>query len=177
MAVFGDWRGLSCRSAGLELDISKVYYWHGKAHGLKGLLGGTHGHLSFFDDRWFTVEITDEETLEYQDCEIIYRNTNEYQKRGVFISTRQPDQLWFGNKVTIVDNCYQNLRLLTVIDACDRYPQWEFDMVRRNCNTFVSFMIYWLGLDLKKPFISVGFKSLAYWQNMEIVDFPGLLKT
>lgn len=165
MAVFGDWRGLSCASAGVKLDPQRVYYWHSRTHGLKGRLGGTHGHISFYDQQWYTVEITDEETLEYQCCEIAYRGTEEYQSRAAFISTRLPDQQWFGNPATVVSTCYDRLTLDQVAQACELYPITEFNLLRRNCNTFVSYLIYKLDLNLNKPMIAVGYKSRNYWKN------------
>lgn len=167
MALFGDWRGLNCESAGLVLDTSRVYYWHSRTHGIKALFGGTHGHISFWDQRWYTVEITDQETLEYQNCEIAHRGTEEYQRRAAFISTRRPDQQWFGNPATVVSTCQDKLTLDQVTQACKLYPIAEFDLVSRNCNTFVSYLIYKLDLNLKRPAIAVGYKSRNYWKKAE----------
>jgi len=167
MAVFGDWRGLSTASAGMTLDPRRVYYWHSRTHGFKGLIGGTHGHISFYDGRWLTVEITDQETLEYQDCEIVHRTTSEYQTRGAFISTRRPDQQWFGNTTRVVSSCYDALTVEQVSRVCDNYPFKEFDLVTRNCNTLVSYLIYNLDLALSRPWISIGYKSRNYWKNFK----------
>jgi len=172
MAILGDWRGLNCASPGLDLDPDCVYYWHSRAHGLKGILGGTHGHISFYDGRWYTVEITDEETLEYQDCEIVHRTTDQYQVRAAFISTRRPDQYWFGNKTTAVSECYSRLKIADVIEACDQYPYKSFDMIFRNCNTFVSFLIFYLNLNLERPLVSVGYRSQNFWmQNYKLPTY------
>jgi hypothetical protein len=42
--------------------------------------------------------------------------------------------------------------------ACMEYPRDEFNLLTWNCNTFTSFMLKKLGIDIKPPLLAIGAK-------------------
>lgn len=172
--IFKDWRLCDIsQDLNLILDTDKSYYLHAKAWHLKGWLGGTHSFFACYDQlrtTWFVAEITDRETLDVQGHNAIYSGTSDYYERAPYITNRLYNTKWFGNKVKIVDSCpavdFSDLLYIT-----KSYPIKEFDLLKNNCNTFLSYIIWKLNLPLKRPIRSIGFKSTQWWNKNYGISF------
>jgi hypothetical protein len=164
--MFKDWRLLDQSSIGLKFDKNYIYYVHSRAWALKGWLGGTHSWFVFYNDnKWLVLELTDRETIEVQNANILYAWDN--QEHSPTISDRIPDAKWFGSSPVIVGSALNDLTYRNVVDICRNYPIKEFKLLTHNCNTFVSYIIYKLGLDIKRPLRSIGFKNKEFWKHYE----------
>ena len=167
---FKDWRECSQDPITLRLDLGEIHYIHAKAWHLKGYLGGTHSWLTFWDEKrkqWLVLELNDKETLEVQGGEIIYDGslTSDITERAPFITTRNPTHQWFGGNPKIIDRCYLPFQLDHIIKIISSYPLRDFKLISQNCNTFTSYVIWKLNLDLKRPFRSVGFRNKEWWEE------------
>jgi hypothetical protein len=165
---FKDWRECDQSRIQMKLDKSKFYYIQAQAWALKGYLGGTHSYCVFWDKEWLVVELSDEETLSYQGGRVLYNGApyNDITHRAPVISTRPYNAKWFGNTPYIVDSCKSTISYSDVLYACKKYPFTEFKLLTQNCNTFTSFLINELKLDLKRPLRSMGFKNKNWWNNV-----------
>ena len=166
--LFKDWRLLSTETVPLPFVKGRIYYLHARAWALKGYLGGTHSWSTFWSpehNKWLVVELTDEETISYQNAKILFTRSTSTDKteHSPIISTREPNQRWFGCEPYIVDSSLQNFTYDDIVKACREYPIDEFIMIKRNCNTFSSYLNWKLGLNLKRPFRSVGYRPAAWW--------------
>lgn len=163
--IFKDWR--ECRQdpvPSLVLNRSYFYYLHAQAWHLKGYLGGTHSYCAFYHDHnWMVVELTDIETLTVQRAKIIYKGTDTH-AHAPFISTRPYNARWFGHRPKIVDYCH-SIDYDKIINAVESYPIKKFRLLETNCNTFVSYLIAALNLNLRRPIRSVGFKNKYWWRD------------
>jgi hypothetical protein len=169
MTFFKDWRECSQDLIPLELDTDRLYYIQAKAWHFKGYIGGTHSWTTFFSpehNSWLVSEYTERETLAYQDGKIIYdgNDTIDDTKHAPYITTRSYNAQWFGGNPYIVDSC-QKMSYNEVLKACKEFPYSEFRLLDLNCNTFTSYLHWKLGLDLNRPFRSVGYKNKDWWQS------------
>jgi hypothetical protein len=171
MQLFKDWRECDIsEDPGLILDKTKSYYLHAKAWHFKGYIGGTHSWFACYNTQhknWLVAEVTDQETLDVQQCRTIYsgaKDITNIEERAAFISDRLYNGQWFGNKVHVVDSCpavdYSDL-----LYSVKKYPIEKFELLNYNCNTFLSYLIWDLQLDLKRPIRSVGFKNTQWWNR------------
>lgn len=165
---FKDWR--ICDQTPIEMNLKKenIYYIHAKAWHIKGFLGGTHSYFTFYHlDKWLVVELTDMETLGYQNASILFgpRNLEDQTIRRPYISNRKYNAKWFGNVPKIVGFSKCNVSYEEIVNACKEYKITDFSLLRRNCNTFASYVLYKLNLDIKKPLISIGFKNKNWWME------------
>lgn len=161
---FTDWKLLPRDSVGLELDVTRLYYLHARAWHLKGYIGGTHSWITFYSDQhrnWLVIELTDRETLDVQDCNILYSGTDTLE-HAPFITDRVKDGRWFGAAPRVVDSC-QTIEFERLKTACQEYPIDKFFLATRNCNTFTSYLIWKLALDLARPLRSIGFRNKKWW--------------
>jgi hypothetical protein len=166
---FKDWRLLDQSSVGLSLHKDYLYYIHSRAWALKGWLGGTHSWIAFYsNDQWLVLELTDRETIEVQNANLLYAWSDVgYQEHSPTISNRIPDAKWFGSTPIIVASTLNNFKYEEIVTICKNYPVKEFKLVTQNCNTFISYVIYKLGLKIKKPLRSFGFKNKFYWTSVD----------
>lgn len=163
---FQDWR--VCDTSVVHMDLNKdyLYYFHAKAWGFKGLIGGTHSWMTFWSSghqKWLVIEITDAETIHVQDAEVVYSHSSAWQEQAVFISDRSPLQRWFGATPKIIARQRHYYNLEDFKSIVDQYPIKKFVLYTRNCNTFSSYLIAKLNLNFSRPFRSVGFRSRKWW--------------
>lgn len=162
---FKDWKQCDQSIVGMAgLNLDRFYYMQAQAWHLKGYLGGTHSYCTFFhDNKWMVVEMTDIETLTVQNAEVIYQKTDgaDY---APFISNRSYNAKWFGHVPYVVDIC-ATPTYDEIAHACDNYPINKFKILTSNCNTFTSYLISTLKLDLRRPLRSVGFKNARWWKK------------
>lgn len=165
---FKDWRTCSQNLIPLTLDKNRFYYIQAQAWALKGYIGGTHSYSAFWseDHRSFLIaEYSDAETVSYQTSQVIYDgNYNQRTEHTPFITARPYNAQWFGKNPYIVDSC-PTVEYYKVLYACKEYPLSGFDIIRKNCNTFTSYLHWKLELDLKRPIRSVGYKSKRWWNK------------
>ena len=163
---FKNWRQCSQDIVPLDVDKSRMYYVQAQAWHLKGYLGGTHSWLTLWSEEnqsWIVIELSDEETMSYQDGKVLYSENST--SHTPFMSTRSYNAQWFGHNPYIVDNCIANVPINRIVEAMKEYPIKEFNILNRNCNTFTSYMIWKLNLRLRRPFKSIGFKNVMWWQK------------
>lgn len=163
---FGEWKLMPQASVGLSLDPTKLYYLHARAWHFKGYIGGTHSWITFYSrlhDDWLVVELTDRETLGVQDCTILFSGTDQA-VHAPFITNRVKDAQWFGTIPRVVDCCLTR-NFEDFQSACLEYPIREFRLATRNCNTFTSYLIWRLELNLERPLRSIGFKNKKWWDR------------
>lgn len=165
--LFKDWRQCDQSPVLMNLDKSRFYYIQSRAWALKGYLGGTHSYCAFWDQQWLVVELTERETLEYQDGRILYDGnvTPDDTVHAPYITTRSYNSKWFGSTPYIVDSCVSTVDYHSVLSACKQYPLTEFKLLYQNCNTFTSFLISKLNLPLSRPLRSVGFRNKKWWKH------------
>jgi hypothetical protein len=165
---FKDWRECSQDLIPMDLDEDALYYMQARAWHIKGYLGGTHSWTTFYsksDKAWMVAEYTDRETLSYQGGEIIYDGNptlNDF-KHAPYIATRPCNAQWFGADPYIVDVC-KSPSYETILKACQEFPYNEFRLLDLNCNTFTSYLHWKLGLHLRQPLRSIGYKNKDWWQ-------------
>lgn len=163
---FKNWRQCSQDIVPLDVDKSRMYYVQAQAWHLKGYLGGTHSWLTLWskeNQSWIVIELSDEETMSYQDGKVLYSENST--SHTPIMSTRSYNAQWFGHNPYIVDNCIANVPINRIVEAMKEYPIKEFNILNRNCNTFTSYMIWKLNLRLRRPFKSIGFKNVMWWQK------------
>jgi hypothetical protein len=168
---FKHWKLCDQNLIPLEFDKDFLYYVHAKAWHLKGYLGGTHSYITFWSKQhseWLVVEMTDPETVSYQNCQTHYSGvvTDDITEHAPMITNRLPNARWFGNNPLIVGKCsIGHLSYKDIEQACKEYPLKRFDILTQNCNTFTSYLIWKLRLELDRPFRSVGFKNRMWWST------------
>lgn len=172
--LFKDWRICDQSLVPLELSTTGIHYIYARAWHLKGYLGGKHSYITLWSEEhknYITVEYTDRETLEVQGANILYGGTDKYHEHSTFISIRPPNARWFGNDPKIYycsgnpGAWHHKLGYLDFMKACDDYPfkNKEFDLLTNNCNTFTSYLIHALKLDMDAPFFSIGSRPRHWW--------------
>ena len=162
---FKDWRVCSQEvHTSIVLDPTQFYYLQAQAWHLKGYLGGTHSYCAFYDKEWLVVELTDLETVAVQQAGIIYKGTDGYE-HAPFITNRPYNARWFGHTPYIVDSC-SAVESSLIFEAVKNYPNKKFNVLHYNCNTFTSYLIATLGLNLKRPLRSVGFRNKSQWAKL-----------
>lgn len=170
MTIFQDWRILDQSPVGLYFDKRYIYYIHSRAWALKGWLGGTHSWFTFWSEiheRWLVLELTDTETINVQNASIYWiRDNVEYREHSPVISNRINDAKWFGSIPTIVGKAKLQVLYSDIERACAMYPHTQFDLIGHNCNTFASYILYKLNLEIPRPLRSIGFKNSRYWEKI-----------
>jgi hypothetical protein len=166
---FKDWRECSQDLIPITLDKSRLYYMQARAWNFKGYIGGTHSWTTFFSkehNAWLVVEYTERETLSFQDGRTIYDGnvTIDDTKHAPYIASRSYNAQWFGADPYIVDSCL-SVTYSEMLKACTEFPYTEFDILHLNCNTFTSYLHWKLGLPLKRPLRSVGYKNKDWWES------------
>jgi hypothetical protein len=168
---FKDWRLLDQSPVDLLIEKEYVYYIHSRAWALKGLLGGTHSWIAFWSsehNEWLVIELSDQETVEVQKGNIYWiRDSASYQEHSPIISNRIPNAKWFGTTPAIVGKCKNNISYKEFINVCKTYPIQNFRLIDQNCNTFTSFLISELQLNIRQPLQSIGFRSNRYWKKIK----------
>jgi len=169
--MFRDWRHCNQNEVEMEFDKDSIYYVHARAWHLKGYLGGKHSYITWFSkehNQQLVVEYTDRETLDVQEADIIYSGTDDYFAHAPFISNRKPNRRWFGADPYIKGYCSLYPRTYSdFVDACDIYPNRnkEFNILTNNCNTFSSYLLYKMMLEIEQPFPAFGHRSRQKWSN------------
>jgi hypothetical protein len=168
MTFVKDWRECSQDLIPIKLEKTQFYYMQARAWNIKGYLGGTHSWSTFYSqphESWMVVEYTERETLSYQDGTTIYdgNRTPDDTRHAPYITTRPYNAQWFGADPYIVDSCLTP-DYKEVLKACEEFPYNDFRLLDRNCNTFTSYLHWKLGLHLKRPLRSVGYKNKDWWE-------------
>lgn len=165
--MFKDWRTCSQESISLDLQYNGLYYIHAQAWHIKGYLGGKHSWCTFnMPTRgWVVVELTTRETLYYQDCDIIYDGGVGLpdDAHAPFISTRAPNKQWFGHDPEVVKIYPYRVEYADVEAACKSYPFKEFNLLTKNCNTFTSYLMHELQIEVRRLIHPIGWKSDKFW--------------
>ena len=166
---FKDWRECSQDLVPIELDQSRIYYMQARAWNLKGYLGGTHSYTTFYSNEhkaWTVIEYTERETLSYQGGVTLYdgNRSSDDTAHAPYISTRPYNAQWFGADPYVVDFTHAPL-YNDVLKACKEFPLQGFRLIDLNCNTFTSYLHWSLGLHLKRPLRSVGYRNKDWWQS------------
>jgi hypothetical protein len=167
---FTDWRKCSQDVIPLTVSKDRLFYIQAQAWHLKGYTGGTHSWLTFWSTQhndWLVVELTDQETLWYQNGDTVYHGstTDVATVHAPYITTRPYNSQWFGHDPYIVDSCFLDVDYSDILLAAKNYPIKDFKLLYQNCNTFTSYMIWKLNLKLKRPFRSIGFRNKNWWQE------------
>jgi len=163
--IFKDWRDCDQTTVPLDLCQDRFYYIQAQAWHLKGYLGGTHSWFAFWHNQWLVIELTDLETLHVQNSKAVHIPwTTGYTDHAPYISNRPYNARWFGHRPYIVDSC-PAVSYGQLVQVANSYPFKDFKILYRNCNTFASYLIYKLGLPLKRPFRSVGFRNSSWWDQ------------
>ena len=143
----------------------ETYVLSAPAWGLKGKIpGGRHSWIAKLthDGLWRTVEITDLETLQYQNAIPIHYKYADPYSRQLIVSDRHPATMWFGNRPrvdAVFDTTFIPFKQL------DEYPlNKDINLLTNNCNTFVSYMAWMNFWELDLPYI--GFKQPEYWEKV-----------
>ena len=169
--IFKDWR--ICDQSPIDLTFHKdyIYYVHAKAWHIKGVIGGRHSYLTWYSpehQRQLVIEYTDRETLDVQKANIVYSGRDEYTLHAPFISDRLPNARWFGADPIIKGCCGKGvIKYQDFVDACESYPNkvTDFHLLKNNCNTFTSYLLYKMRLEIEQPFPAIGHRSRQRWSN------------
>ena len=166
-SLFKDWRICSQDLKHMPLDPSRFYYIQAQAWALKGYAGGTHSWCTFYEsNKWLVIELTDRETLSIQKANIIYDGPAIHdQDHAPFITDRPYNAQWFGHDPFIVDSCPMTVSYSDILYCAKQYPIRDFVLINQNCNTFTSYLIWKLNLNLHRPLRSIGFKNKKWWQK------------
>lgn len=139
-----------------DLKVPGLYFQAARAFGLKGLLGGTHSWLTHIADdlKHTVIEVTTIETLHVQGSSFYksFRDTPNYlidpELHQVFVSNRNGSQRWFGHdpKITYLGP----MELDVLLSWSELYPHIHdtFRVLTTNCNTFTSWILHLMGVEL-----------------------------
>lgn len=168
--IFKDWRECDQSPIDLNFEQHKIYYVHARAWHIKGYLLGRHSYLTWWDKKHksqLVIEYTDRETLDIQDANILYSGREEYTLHAPYISDRLANARWFGADPIIKAECTNYLQYEDFVSACKHYPYktTPFDLLKNNCNTFTSYLLYHLDLDIQQPWPAIGHKNRQTWIN------------
>lgn len=158
-----DWRQADIRSTDILKDITYpgTFILSAKSYGLKGFLpGARHSWVSTFNGvSWKTYEITDIETIQVQGAKIFFADYTTKDRLQLIVSDRDPSCFWFGNEPLIdYQGAYINLDDLN-------YPlNSTANLITNNCNTFVSYIVFYYNLNFNKTLI--GFKTSKFWREL-----------
>jgi hypothetical protein len=168
--LFKDWRLLDQSPVDLNLNRDYVYCIHSRAWALKGWLGGTHSWTTFWSEehqQWLVIELSDKETINVQQASLYWiREDVEYQEHSPIISNRCPTAKWFGTIPIILGKHRNTFTYSDFVNVCKSYPIKKFKLLNQNCNTFTSFLIARLNLDIKRPVRSIGSRNKRYWNEL-----------
>lgn len=158
------WKECSQDIIPMDLQYGGVYIINAQAWHLKGYLGGKHTWLAFKDKEWMVAELTTRETLNEQDAAILYDGAFANDDHGPFISTREPNRQWFGHDPHVVWIHPYTIDRQQVFDVCKQYPIKEFKLLSQNCNTFISYLVWRLNIDMRGR-KNYGYKSIGWWND------------
>lgn len=172
--IFKDWRECDQSLVPMELSTNGIHYINARAWHLKGYLGGKHSYITLWSKKhedYITVEYTDRETLSVQNAKILYAGTDSFSEHSTFISIRHPNARWFGADPKVQctagnpGSWHHELHYEDFVLACEQYPfkNTEFNLLTNNCNTFTSYLIHKLKLDMDYPLFSIGSRSRQWW--------------
>lgn len=161
--LFGRWQDKSIEQAA-ELNVPGLYFLAARTFGLKGLLGGTHSWLTHVDHdmKHTVIEVTSIETLNVQGSGFYYGYNGmpnyeaDIEEHRVFVSDRRGDQAWFGHAPEVV--YIGPMELEPLLDWTGCYPKLDhaFNVLKANCNTFTSWILHLIGVEL---WIGIGAKN------------------
>lgn len=162
--IFKDWRECSQEPRPLDLQYNGLYYIDAQAWHIKGYLGGRHSWCTFNMPKygWVVVELTTRETLRVQNTrDIIYDGGVGLPEdaHAPFITNRPPNRQWFGHDPKVVWVHPYRVEYEDVEVACKSYPYKEFNMLTRNCNTFTSWLMHHLGVNVRTLMKPIGWKK------------------
>lgn len=162
---WNNWRNASIAKTNI-VDNAKdgIYFFSANAFGLKGKLpGGKHSWAAIrAGSSWFTIEITDIETIEFQNANIVFSQNSDKYASQVIISDRDPSTMWFGNKPEVLHYSSK------VFDFTSNmmyfpYPGKNIKLYKNNCNTYLSYLLW--ASNSRKHFKYIGFKQYNYWNK------------
>lgn len=167
--LFKDWRLCPQNLVDIKLEKNKFYYMQARAWHLKGYMGGTHSYSVVYSEhhqKFLVVELSDYETVQHQNCNIIYmgKETIDRSKHCVLVTDRAFNAQWFGSNPYIVDSCH-GINYSDVMGVLDSYPINEFKLIGANCNTFTSYLHYILNCNVQIPLKSIGYKTKTWWRK------------
>jgi hypothetical protein len=142
-----------------------VYFFSANAFGLKGRLpGGKHSWCSIKENNsWTTLEITDIETIEFQEANILECSSYDKYAKQVIVSDRNPGTMWFGSAPSIISYS-KNIGDLLLNKEIFPYKALDIKLYKNNCNTYLSYLLWTANVDLKLKYI--GFKSYTHWDKL-----------
>lgn len=161
---FSDWRDADISKTNVlkHIKLPATCFLSANAWGLKGKLpGGKHSWIAEYNGyTWKTFEITDRETIEIQQANILFCERDNYTERQLIVSDRDPSTLWFGNQPRL-DGIF-NWKGIE-----EYYPlNTNINLAFNNCNTYLSYIAWRYHFKLKLPYI--GFKDKSFWEKHEI---------
>lgn len=146
-----------------SIRLPALCFLSANAYGLKGKLpGGKHTWMSVWNGSyWHTYEVSDMETIAVQ-AGYPWHGDITHNGRQIITSDRDPTQMWFGNEPRL-DYIAKIPKFEDMAQIVNEYPYDKFNLLTNNCSTFMSYVVYRLGLDFKANYI--GFKSKKYWER------------
>jgi hypothetical protein len=163
--VFGRWQDKSVNQS-VHLKVPGLYFLAARTWGFKGLIGGTHSWLTHVgpDLAHTVIEVTNIETLHVQGSTCFSNFTGKPaspQEHMVYMSNRPGDQLWFGHKPEVV--YVGPLALDLLLDWTEHYPRLNhsFHVLHANCNTFTSWILHLLDVELWTGFGAKNWAKIA----------------
>ena len=172
-SLFTPWQDKSIEPVAGLITKPGLYFVNARAHGLKGLIGGTHswivGKLS--DGSELVAEVTDIETLEVQGGLILIDPTGLVQRskteKAVIVSNRNASQRWFGSAPVVQTYIELTDAKITsfLFNAANSYPLngYRFKLLYRNCNTFASWAAHYGSFEVA---LKIGGRPAYYWGNI-----------
>ena len=153
--LFGRWQDKSIDPIA-DLRVPGLYFNAARTFGFKGLLGGTHSWLTHVTNNLAhtVIEVTDIETLHVQGTSFYSSLCGQpihrlgFCEKRVFMSDRHGCQRWFGHEPQIT--YLGPVELDNVLTWARLYPklQHKFHTLTTNCNTFTSWILHILGIEL-----------------------------
>lgn len=163
---WNNWRKASIEQTNI-VDNAKdgIYFFSANAFGIKGKLpGGKHSWASIRENNtWTTFEITDIETIEIQNSNIIECSSYDKYAKQVIVSDRNPGTMWFGNTPSIILYS-KNIQDLLLNKTFFPYKDSDIKLYKNNCNTYLSYLLWAANINLNLNY--VGFKSYKYWDKL-----------
>lgn len=167
---YGDWRTKDISPTHIPNLRFGAHILYAKAFGLKGSLGGRHSWLVYSEpEKHHVFEITDQETLELQASEYKMHTRHKGSIMGVFQSNREPTQKWFGNNPRFLTSI-PGLTLADCVRLAETYPlaNRRYDLVRANCNTFISWVAYVTSTKISLRHWQPGMYTQLFWKQHAI---------
>lgn len=159
---FSDWRDADISKTNILSHIKNpvTCFLSSNAWGLKGKLpGAKHSWIAEYNGyTWKTFEITDRETIDVQQANILFCERDSYTERQLIVSDRDPTTMWFGNQPRM--DAIFNWKGIE-----NGYPlNTNINLLFNNCNTYLSYIAWRYHFKINLPYI--GFKSKQFWQKI-----------